>query len=98
MAVPIRHKDCGEIVMWYMGDRENSFFRSSDVVYLDGSRPLHGSRVPLCPHCGKIMAPSSAFGGQGNLVRCFDEDIDPGFDMRANAGGKPTDAAGGRSA
>ena len=91
MAVPIRHADCGEIVMWYFGDKVNNLFSSRDVLYLDGSRPLCGSRVPLCPHCGLAMRPANVFGGlfggKVNLTRCFDEDIDPGFATRINDAG-----------
>ena len=50
--------------MWYSGGKESPHFRSADVTYLDGSRPLVGSRVPPCPYCGV----------DGGLVRCFDED------------------------
>ena len=75
MAVPIRHTDCGEIAMWYMGERGNTICSSSTIVYLDGTRPAVCSDVPECPHCGGGMYPGR------NLVRCFDEGVEPGFDI-----------------
>ena len=49
MAIPIRHTTCGEIAMWYTGDREDNVVRSSTIVYLDGTRPVYGSPGPkLC--------------------------------------------------
>lgn len=75
-AVPIRHMECGEIVMWYMGERGNTLCSSSTIVYLDGTRPAPCSGVPACPHCGGGMYPGR------NLIRCFGEDVDPGFDIQ----------------
>ena len=75
MATPIRHKDCGEIVMWYMGEEGNTACSSATIVYLDGTRPAFCSVVPECPHCGGGMYPGR------NLVLCFEEDADPGFDI-----------------
>lgn len=78
-AVPVRHTDCGNIVMWYMGERGDNNFSSANIVYLDGTRPAYMSAVPPCPHCGGVM-----YAGYParNLIRCFDEDIEPGFDVR----------------
>lgn len=73
MATPIRHTDCGEIVMWYLAGPDTTICSSASIVYLDGRRPEYGSAIPFCPHCGGVMTPGV------NLVRCFDEDIDPGF-------------------
>jgi len=69
MAIPIRHTTCGEVAMWYVGEEGEDRALSSDVVYLDGTRPQFCSAVPLCPNCGKTT---------GGYVRCFDEDLDPG--------------------
>lgn len=76
MATPIRHTDCGEIVMWYLAGPETTICSSASIVYLDGRRPEYGSAIPFCPHCGGVMTPGVT------LVRCFDEDIDPGFDIQ----------------
>lgn len=76
MPVPIRHTSCGEIVMWYMGGRGDSVCSSSTIVYLDGTRPAVCSGVQECPHCGGGMYPGR------NLIRCFDEDVAPGFDIQ----------------
>lgn len=75
MATPIRHSACGEIVMYYIGPRLMSWARSRDIVYLDGTRPTPCSALPECPHCSGNMTPGF------NLQRCFDEDVDPGFDI-----------------
>lgn len=77
MAIPIRHKTCGQVVMWFVGDRNISAFaemRSADIAYLDGTRPAYGSACPMCPYCKVPMRPIG-------LKICFDEDIDPGFDI-----------------
>lgn len=76
MAVPVRHRACGEIAMWYMGERGDSRLSSENIVYLDGTRPAVYSAIPKCPHCGRSMFPGR------DLVRCFDEDVDPGFDVQ----------------
>ena len=76
MAIPIRHKGCGQIAMWYTGAEGDNRVISSTIVYLDGTRPAFGSAAPKCPHCGGGMYPGV------NLIRCFDEDVDPGFDIQ----------------
>lgn len=73
MAVPIRHTACGGIAMWYVGEPGNNIMSAQDIVYLDGTRPIYGSYIPACPHCGECMV---------HMIRCFDEDVDPGFDMQ----------------
>lgn len=70
MATPIRHIPCGTIIGWYVGDKGTMAARSADVVYLDGSRPKCASKTPACPHCGYNIPTHE-------MVRCFDEDIDP---------------------
>jgi len=60
--------------MWYVGDKSQSAMRSKDIVYLDGTRPAYVSMVPKCPACGGGMYPR-------NLKRCFNEDVDTGFDV-----------------
>ena len=74
MAAPIRHAECGGIAFWYVGDKYQPAVRSQDIVYLDGTRPAYASMVPKCPACGGGVHPY-------NLKRCFDEDIDLGFDV-----------------
>jgi hypothetical protein len=71
MATPIRHIDCGQVVMWYTGGIEDNVFRSANVRYLDWSRPVPGSVIPKCPHCKGTVLPGI------NLGRCFNEDIVP---------------------
>lgn len=77
-AVPVRHTDCGNIVMWYMGERGDNHFSSANIVYLDGTCPVPYSPVPICPFC-KVQMHVGYFGI--NLIRCFDEDIEPSFDV-----------------
>lgn len=79
MATPIRHTTCGKIVMWYVGDKDENAVRSRDIVYLDGTRPMPCSSIPACPLCGGNIHPHM------NLVRCFDEDVYPGFDIQEAA-------------
>lgn len=55
MKLPIKHKACGQVAMWWVADRhpfpyENP--RSADIMYLDGTRPKDGDLLPICPHCG----------------------------------------------
>lgn len=73
---PIRHKTCGAIAMWYVGPpySPGQVFSSNTIVYLDGTRPAPFSAVPSCPECGEQLSPFA-------LERCFDEDLDPGFDI-----------------
>lgn len=75
MTTPIRHTPCGKIVAWYVGDPSNPHADSASVLYLDGSRPLAYSMIPPCPHCHTVMQPGVT------MKRCFDEDLDPGFDV-----------------
>jgi len=77
-AVPVRHTNCGNIVMWYMGERGDNNFSSANIVYLDGTCPVPYSAVRLCPFCHGRMGGSL---GGSNLIRCFDEDVHPGFDV-----------------
>lgn len=74
MATPIRHRQCGEVAMWYVGDPTDEIMRAEQIVYLDGSRPQPRSAIPPCPRCGMQI-------GVRDLMRRFDEDIDPGFDI-----------------
>lgn len=52
-AVPVRHKSCGAIVMWYVGLPETNYLRSKDIILLDGTQPRAMSHIPLCPGCGE---------------------------------------------
>lgn len=79
---------------WYMGERGDSLFSSATIVHADGTRPARCSEVPACPHCGSRMGPA-------NMRRCFEEDIEPAFDLmdawrngkRVNPIGKPDPVA-----
>jgi len=57
-----------------MGEKGDNICDSDSkmIVYLDGTRPAYASCIPKCPHCGGGM-----YLGK-NLIRCFDEDTDPG--------------------
>lgn len=85
--IPIRHKDCGGVTMWYIGEREEIRMRSRDIIYLDGSRPYHAGKMPDCAVCGlKLHAGSFSplFGFvKTNIKRCFDEDLEPSPVVRA---------------
>jgi hypothetical protein len=69
---PIRHKLCGSIFAWYIGDPKETMVRSSDALLLDGQAPRPNSLM-ACPQCGTI----DYFSGK----RCFDEDLTPDFDV-----------------
>lgn len=64
--------------MWYVGSKGQGICRSEDVVYLDGTRPAFASAVPRCHACGGSLSPCV-------LKRCFDEDVDAGFDVEKAA-------------
>lgn len=76
MTTPIRHIGCGAIAMWYVGPpySPGQTCSSSSIVYLDGTRPAPCSAMPVCPGCGKPL-------NELNMARCFEEDLDPGFDI-----------------
>ena len=71
VIVPVRHKTCWNIVMYYAGEREESRGRSCDIVYLDGESPLVCSAIQRCPFCGGSMAPGLS------LERCWAENMAP---------------------
>lgn len=74
---PIRHKTCGAITHWYTGERGNTKMSSADVLKLDGTRPKFREEIGRCPGCGKGLWASGIY--PANIVRCFDEDIEPDF-------------------
>lgn len=73
---PIRHIDCGAIVVWYTGEPGPQLVRSRDIFYLDGTRPASSDPIPNCPSCGEQL---TLGGSRANARRCFDEDLDPGL-------------------
>ena len=66
MAIPIRHKKCGKIAMWYIGEKYDDRISSQNIVYLDGTRPSACSAIPRCPHCGGSLSPPMFA-----MKRCF---------------------------
>ena len=68
-ASPIMHTDCGNTVMWYVGDKFDNETRAEDIRYLDGETPEPGSLIPPCPFCGGQMARGH------NLERLLDDEF-----------------------
>lgn len=82
---PIRHmaKDCGGIFAWYIGPKDPpiGIVRSKDFMSLEGI-PYNVKNTPpsTCPACGNRL------GAAAVLKRCFDEDLEPGFDVNKALG------------
>lgn len=68
MKFPIRHKKCGTIVAWYIGDKDKNEARSNDVELLDGTKPGYCSEIKIpCDTCSSDITKIT------ELERCFDE-------------------------
>jgi hypothetical protein len=67
----IRHKKCGGLAMYYIGDPNETIQRAQDVMFLDGTQPNEHTPIAFnCPVCHeKITHPKA-------LIRCMEEIVE----------------------
>lgn len=80
--IPVRHKNCGAIVFWYIGEGRGPGgpMLSRDVLKLDGTQPKFGDGIGTCQNCGGWLHGPMP-GMLPNIYRSFDEDLEPDFKL-----------------
>jgi hypothetical protein len=56
--IPIRHRDCGGQIGWYLQDepQDPDFVRVADILLMDGTHPVLGALInEQCPRCGQTI-------------------------------------------